>query len=164
MFMHTHNSMYLCTESIYLSTDKSSVIYHISKSIFLSFNISIISLSTYWKYCGQTHKYFKSTSPWIKESWAIFPFFLTCSAFSKLSTYASVLFNFFTMCIYWYNETNRLKTYIIYDFPLNLLVDNEFSYFSSKTTKKLREKYTNIRSYEILSDLILAPLYEVNVS
>ena len=30
--------------------------------------------------------------------------------------------------------------------------------------QKNREKYTNIRSYEILSDLIPAPLYEVNVS
>lgn len=48
--------------------------------------------------------------------------------------------------------------------PFNLRVDNEFSYFSSKTTKKLREKYDNVRSYEILSDLIPAPLYQVNVS
>ena len=31
-------------------------------------------------------------------------------------------------------------------------------------TEKNREIYTNIRSYEILPDLIPTPLYEVNVS
>lgn len=46
----------------------------------------------------------------------------------------------------------------------NLLANNNFFYFSTKTSKQLREKHANIRSNEIVSDLIPAPLYQVNVN